>query len=386
LVKHLLRFLTALTLIAALILGHMHKEKEKKSLLLNKVPPTTSLHEIQPLPMILVGDNPQEEGFSGYYILTEAQGWGGPLDLATIVDEHGEIKNILVLSHRETLSFFYRLQKKDYFQQFIGKHVSDPLIPDRDIDTISQATVSSKAIAEAVRRGSHTLGREILGLEITEEKTGWNFGRDEILLLLLIGAALTGLIWIKLPLFRYAVMLASFIFLGFMQNASLSIAHIGALLLGYFPSIREYPFWWILLGSSVLLPLLLRRNLYCHSLCPFGNLQELNTKISGINLPVGKRINRGGRYISYALTWLALAVIFYKTNPALGAYEPFPTLFGLDGIEIQWFVLSSAIFGSFFLSRFFCRFFCPAGVVLNLLVKFRCAVDKLLKAKRPCPE
>jgi polyferredoxin len=278
------------------------------------------------------------------------------------------------------------LEKKDFFQQFIGKHIADPLLAERDIDTVSQATVSSKAIAQAVRQGSHTLGREIFNLEITEEKPSWDFGQDEIILLLLIAAALAGLLYVKARLFRYAIMLISFIFLGFIQNASLSIAHFGALLLGYFPSLREYSFWWIVLGAAILTPLVLRRNLYCHSLCPFGNLQELNTKISGINLPLGKSLNLAGRYLSYGLTWFALGIILYRTNPALGAYEPFPTFFGLDGIEIQWFVLSSAIFGSFFLGRFFCRFFCPVGVVLNLLVKFRCSLDKLFKAKTSCPE
>lgn len=384
--KQLLRLLTAITLTAALILGYLQKGKAQKSLLLEKVPPATQFREIKPLPLLLRGINPAEEMYDGYYILTEARGWGGPLDLATIVDDEGKIRNILVLSHRETVSFFYRLEKKEYFQQFLGKHIADPFLPDRDIDTVTQATVSSKAVAQAVRLGSHILGREIFGLEITEEKSGWSFGGDEILLLLLIAAAPASWLVLKHPFFRYAVMLASFIFLGFMRNASLSIAHFGALLLGYFPPIPEYPFWWILLGNALLFPLLLRKNLYCHSLCPFGNLQELNTKITGINLPLGTHVNRGGHYVSYVLTWFALVVIFYKTNPALGAYEPFPTLFGLDGIEVQWFVLSTVIFGSFFLSRFFCRFFCPVGVVLNLLVKVRRAVDRFFRAKASCPE
>lgn len=384
--KHILRLLIALTLIAALVIGYLHKEQEQKTLLQDKTPQGTQFQELKLNPLILAGENPQEDIFSGYYVLTEAKGWGGPLNIATIVDEQGVIKKILILSHRETLSFFYRLEKKDFFQQFIGKTISEPFLPNRDIDTVTQATVSSKAFAQAVRRGSHTLGREFFDMQILEEKVGWNFGREEILLLLLIGSSLIGLLWLKARIFHYAVMLASFIFLGFMLNASLSIAHFGALLLGYFPSFREYPFWWILLGGAILVPLVFRRNVYCHSLCPFGNLQELNTKISGINLPLGKHINKAGRYLSYTLTWFALVFIFYKTNPALGAYEPFPTLFGLEGIEVQWFVLSTVIFGSFFLSRFFCRFFCPVGVVLNILVKFRCSLDKFFKAKTSCPE
>lgn len=384
--KHLPKLLIALTLFAALVLGYLQKERELQTLLEDQVPPETQFQEVQLNPQILLGTHPNLDTYSGYYILNQAKGWGGPLHVATIVDEQGVVKNILILSHRETLSFFYRLEKKDFFQQFYGKGVSEPFLPDKDIDTITQATVSSKAFAQAVRNGSHTLGRDIFDLQIKEEKTGWSFGWNEIALLVLLGTALVGMLWIKAQVLRYAVMLASFAFLGFAQNSSLSIANFGALLLGYFPSIREYPIWWILITGAILAPLVFRKNLYCFSLCPFGNLQELNSKISGINLPVGKYINKGGRYLSFALAWFALLVIFYKTNPTVGAYEPFSTLFGLDGIEVQWFVLSATIFGSFFLSRFFCRFFCPVGVVLNLLVKVRCSFDKLFKAKTSCPE
>jgi len=384
--KSILKILAVLTLIAAFFLGLQRTEQEQLSRLRDHVPPDTRFQELRAQPLILSGENPDLKDFTGYYILTRANGWGGPLHIALIVDDRGVIKNILTLSHRETPSFFHRLERKKFFDQFKGKKIDSPLSPGDDIDTVTRATVSSRAFTRAVREGGHDLGRLIFDLRIPERKAGWNLGGREIFLLALIGAALAGLLRIKSRIWRWGVMAVAVVFLGFTRNASLSISHFGALGLGYLPSVRENPFWWILLGAAVLAPLALRRNLYCRFLCPFGNIQELNSKISGVNLPLGKTISRIGRALPYGLTWLALIIILYTATPALGAYEPFPTFFGLDGTDVQWYILAAVIIGSFFLSRFFCRFFCPVGVILNLLVRFRRRLDKLLKVQSSCPK
>jgi NosR/NirI family nitrous oxide reductase transcriptional regulator len=326
-------------------------------------------------PVLQTGPGTPEE-FSGYFIISRAQGWGGPLQLAVQSDSQGTIRRIWVLDHNETLPFYYRLGKKGFFQQFESKHISDPLLPGEDIDSVTQATVSSEAFSKAVREGSHYLGREIFHLRIEEtRKTAWSFGWEEVFLLALwAAAAFTSRM--RRPVLRYLVMGASFVFLGFYLNSSLSIAHFSALLLGYVPSPVLQPFWWLLVAGALLTPFIFRRNLYCQVLCPFGSLQEANSKISGINLTLSKTLLRAARSLPYILTWLALILVFVRSNPALGAYEPFPTLFGLEGIEIQWLILPAVIFGSFFFTRFFCRFFCPVGAILGLVVKARCRLDR----------
>lgn len=374
-----------LSLVAAYIIGHIQQDKEVFAMVTQAVPTGTSFQKISDNPFLLEGQNPEDPSFTGLYIVNKAKGWGGPLLTATIIDEEGILKQVIVLDHKETLSFFYRLQRKDFFKQFPGKKVSDPFIPGEHIDTVSQATVSSKAFIQAAREGSHFVGRDIFKLTIPEHIPSWNLGIQEVLLVLLFaGLALS--LTAKIRILRYLSMLGAFILVGFLWNGSLSIAHFGTLFLGYLPSMRENLFWWLLVCGAILTAVWLRRNLYCYGLCPFGNLQEFNTKISGINLPLGQSIVKGGKVMSYSLTWLALIIIFLRANPTIGAYEPFATLFGLEGMEIQWFILAIVLFGSFIISRFFCRFFCPVGVILGIAIRVRCRVDQALKKETSCQD
>ncbi len=379
------KLLALLSLAAAYFGGISGRNREILPLLIDQIPETAHFVKINEHPLLLKADSAPGSNSSGYYTVSRVQGWGGPLLLAVAIDPSGTIRRVQVLDHNETLSFYYRLEKREFFKQFLSKHVSAPIMPGEDIDTVTQATVSSEAFAKAVRMGSHWIGREAFNLNIPGETPQWNFGWPEGLLILLFAAAgfslRTSRRWV-----RGLIMTTAFLVLGFQLNVSLSIAHYGALLLGYVPQIMQNALWWLLVMGALLSVVSLKRNLYCHALCPFGNLQELNAKISGINLPLAKGLVRAARALPYVLTWLALMIIFFKSNPAGGAFEPFSTLFGFEGIEIQWFILPAVIVGSFFITRFFCRFFCPVGTLLNLVLRARCQWFKSKKGLPGCPE
>jgi Na+-translocating ferredoxin:NAD+ oxidoreductase RnfG subunit len=375
--KNIMRALAFLSLAAAYVIGYINTDHKTLRILEEKISAGRELIKIGDNPLIYETQALGKDSFSGYYVITGTQGWGGPLQIATAINRQGAVYEVLVLSHKETPSFFNKLQRKEFFEQFKEKNIASPFLPEENIDTITQATISSEAFIKAIRMGSHSTAKKIFNLNVLEKKPEWKFGLNEILLLGLFLVLLTGLI-LKNKLLRYFAMAASFFFLGFYLNSSLSIAHFGSLLLGYFPPVRIHTFWWILVVGTLMTAFLLKRNLYCYGLCPFGNLQELNSRISGINVRLNSRILKITKYMSRFLTWLALILIFLTTKPVLGAYEPFPVLFGLEGIEIQWFILPVVILGSFVFTRFFCRFFCPVGVVLNLTIKGRRKLDKFV--------
>lgn len=366
----LLTLLATVSLVAAYMIGSIQKRRASQTILMDNLPTEVKLTKKSDQPQIFAAQPQAEDQVTGYYVITRANGWGGPLLIATFIDTSGSIRNILVLSHKETPSFYYKLQKKDFFTQFEEKTVSAPLLPNADVDIITQATVSSRAFTQAIRRGSHAVGKKIFNLKITEKQAEVIFGLNEVLLLALIG--LLALAMFKnLKIHRYLGMLGAFIFLGFYLNSSLSIAHFAALLLGYFPSFRTQLLWWILVAAVLFFVLIWKKNIYCYGLCPFGNLQELNSMISGINLKLDPKLYKLVKAIPYILTWVAFMIIFLFSTPVLGAYEPFSTLFGLQGIEIQWLILPLVILGSFVITRFFCRFFCPVGIILKVLINIR---------------
>lgn len=90
----------------------------------------------------------------GYAFVGEANGYGGAVRvLVGVAEETNEIVGLTILSHAETPGLGSRIEEEAFRSQFIGKSVQDPIALGTDIDSISGATVSSRAVSEAVRRG-----------------------------------------------------------------------------------------------------------------------------------------------------------------------------------------------------------------------------------------
>lgn len=90
----------------------------------------------------------------GYAFIGEGNGYGGTIRVLVGVDEvTDEILNIKIIDHTETPGLGDRIEAESFRSQFVGKTVDDPIKLGEDIDLISGATVSSRAVTEAIRRG-----------------------------------------------------------------------------------------------------------------------------------------------------------------------------------------------------------------------------------------
>lgn len=311
-----------------------------------------------------------EAGGKRFLVVKREQGWGGPMDLAIQVDADGQLERLTILRHCETPSFLNRLFRDKFFAQFLEKSIASLFRPAVDIDTVSGATVSSKAIARAVQNGAHGIGRNYFGMKIVDLPPQAAYGFQEIaascLLLVVFFAA-----WLKMVKIRRVCLAAGLVVLGFIAAFPLSITHISSLFLGRLPPFDSHLMTWILVGGAALLILVFGKNLYCSWICPFGALQELLAAISGLQLRVHPAVQRWARLIPGLLTWAALMVVFIYRNPARGNYEPFGAMFGFEGHGLVWLLLPQVIIVSFFIPRFWCRFFCPAGYLLARGVSVR---------------
>jgi len=122
------------------------------------------------------------------------------------------------------------------------------------------------------------------------------------------------------------------------------------------------------------------KNFYCHYMCPFGAVQELQNKLAGLpQLKVYGRAREYGTYMPPVLAFIAIILALITDNPSAVNYEPFSLIFGRTGVEIQWIMLPLTLFFAFFSFRFYCRFACPVGYLLSLMVRLRTKVVSLWK-------
>jgi hypothetical protein len=322
----------------------------------------------------LVYKNNYTEAFRGKDLvglisLDNAKGYGGPMEVAVLIDSTNRIRYIEMVLDRETVAYISKLRRSKYFDQFTGKYINDAFIYGQDINVVSGATLSSVAITEAVRNSVHTIARE-KKLEIQPVLIKWQFGYKEIMVIIIFIIGVISII-AKKKRIRYLSLFCSFIIIGFLLNESLSITHFGRVLLGFIPDFKKHFIWWLLMGGTLCTIVGLGRNVYCHALCPFSATQIMLHKISGLNFRIPHSLYRVIRYTPGFLLWLCILIILISRNPTLASFEPFAMFFSLNGIGIQWYILPASLIGSLFVSNFFCNLFCPVGAGFRFLLSIR---------------
>jgi len=317
----------------------------------------------------------------GYLDRQDAIGYAGPIDLIVLIDKDGKLKDITVVNHTETPSFFSKVMGDGFLKQFKDKEANSPFELGKDIDKVTRATYTSLGITEAVRKASYHIATTQLDM-VVPETDGSKLPLEDYLMLALLLAVLvfSKLKWHKM---RNLTFLAGFLLIGYWQKSLLTLGNFSSLLSWNIPW-QNLSFWLILLVGTLLLILFTGRNLYCYWICPYGALSELLGafgKFGRMNYkPCQRSVNRF-KNLRLCLAWAALVFAFFMKNPSISSYEIFAPLFAREGSTIQWLLLPIMLFTSVFIFRFWCRFFCPVGGILDQLVKWRRSGKEWIKAK-----
>lgn len=306
----------------------------------------------------------QDGSVSAYLGIESNIGYGGPLLVGTVLSPEGAVKAIVILEHKETPSYIHKITKAGFFRQFDKKQAGDSLAFNYDVDGVSGATLSTRAIASSVQSVAHTIAQAELKITPKKAEVKWSIGIQEIVIALLFLLSYCMPKFKQLAKYRFPFLLLSVVILGFWLNRSLSMGQISALFLGYFPVPGENLLWYIVLIGAFAPALFTGKNLYCTYVCPFCGLQETTHKISRINLALGKYMKwiRLGKEV---ILFLVLFLAFLALNPSVSSFEPFGTIFGLNGSSYQWYLLFVILLSSFFIRRFWCHAFCPVGTILD---------------------
>ena len=98
----------------------------------------------------------------GHVVVNVAKGYGGDMSVMTGVDADGKVTGINVLSHSETAGLGAKATEDSFRDRFVGLiqgiTVSKDKAGDNSIDAITGATITSRAVVEAVNAAIEAAG------------------------------------------------------------------------------------------------------------------------------------------------------------------------------------------------------------------------------------
>ena len=306
----------------------------------------------------------------------DVQGYGGPVPLKIHIKD-GRVAAVEAEPNAESPDFFNRA--KTLLNHWQGKSVDEALA--EEVDAVSGATFSSKAIIANMQRGlayakQHGQWGEdgSVGAFGTSASPieGGSAGALETsappivaLIVVLLGAVV--------PLFYnnrrlHLVQLAvNVVVLGlwtgtfvsytlFLRvfSGGVSLSAIGAL---------AAPL--LMLIVALIYPLAGRSGHYCANVCPFGSAQELAGKLSRRKLRITPRVLKLLSVLRNLLWGVLMALLLTGTCTAWIDYELF-TAFLYSSASV-WVTVLAALFLvlSVWVPRPYCRFVCPTGALIK---------------------
>jgi hypothetical protein len=364
----------ALCIIAgAWILGKNRTERDLLPLIKGTLP---EAGYFEPLPggSYTAWDGENRTQLMGYVATGAAQGYGGELRTAVALDTQGIIIGLTVIDHGETPPFFHRVLRRGFTENIRGKKYNDTFTLGQDVEGVTGATYTCRAISESVRRTSRKIASRNLGADIPPEPTPpIRFGIPEISLIALFILGFFG----RLPRFKYkktarwVSMLTGLVVLGFIFNKPLTLTIINNFLLGFFPYWRLDLYWIILLLGIFFVVTADNKNPYCEWFCPFGAAQECLGIIGGAQFKISERFRPFFRWFQRALALTAVSVALIYRNPSISSYEVFGAFFRLIGADYQFALLGVVLVAALFIRRPWCGYLCPLRPVTDFLRHMR---------------
>jgi len=308
-----------------------------------------------------------------------AMGYGGQVRTAVSISDSGEILQIKVISHKETPSYMQKVIKSRFPEKLLHKKYNDVFQLNKNLDGVSGATYTSRAIATGAGRAAGKFAARILGKEIQPEiKPVFSIGLIDIVLLILLVLG----IFARRPGFRHTKpirwlsLLTGIVVVGFICNKPLVLAHINRILLGYWPQIHTEIYIYILLIGFVLILLFTGKNPYCNWICPFGGVQECIGIIGQAKTRLKLSSFQKVRWITRLLVLTAVIFALVSQNPGRTSYEIFGVFFRLIGETWQFILLGIVIIFSLFIRQPWCRYLCPVKPFEDLIRLIRRLLKK----------
>ncbi|MEE8317593.1 MAG: 4Fe-4S binding protein [Candidatus Omnitrophota bacterium] len=301
-------------------------------------------------------------------IAPEVKGLGGHIEMLVELERAGSIKDIRVLAHSETSQYASGITEPGFLDQFKGRSVRDGFIVGEDIDAVTHATISSKAVARTLETCLQKIDAVKHDREyIREDRQALNLDMDFYITASLITLLLIAF-YLSLNWLRYTGLFISIVYFGFCKANFISMSNLGNIFLWRLPDPGSNIAWYVFIASGLILTFLLG-GFYCSYMCPFGGLQIFLNKIFRSNIDITPALARTLRRIKYFLLWILIILLLVLGNSNIVNYEPFSTVFLRRGSIVAWAIALIILTLSLFHYRPFCSYFCAAGAFLEILTK-----------------
>ena len=306
----------------------------------------------------------------------DVQGYGGPVPLKIHIKD-GRVAAVEAEPNAESPDFFNRA--KELLNHWQNKSVDEALA--EEVDAVSGATFSSKAIIANMQRG----------LAYAKQHGQWgedgSVGALETSAPPIVGGSVGALETSAPPIVALIVVLLGAVVPLFYNNRRLHLVQlaVNVVVLGLWTgTFVSYTLFLRIFAGGVSLsaigalaaPLLMlivaliyplagRSGHYCANICPFGSAQELAGKLSRRKLRITPRVLKLLSVLRNLLWGVLMALLLTGTCTAWVDYELF-TAFLYSSASV-WVIVLAALFLvlSVWVPRPYCRFVCPTGALIK---------------------
>lgn len=298
-------------------------------------------------------------------------GYKGPSDTLVLLDAAGErVRAIALRKSYDTARYVGYMTGDSYYMNLFNGRTMEELaaldFKEAKIEGVSGATETSWALAEGLKRRAAAWQQERSLLPEWWLKARWRWqdtGHAAVLLaaFLMAFTPLRGRPWA-----RHGHHLLLVAYGGFVSGEMLS----QGLLAGWAGAgtpWRSAPGLVLLAAVALLGPVLSKRQLYCHHICPHGAAQQLLAGRLGWRWSPSRRLDALLGRLPFVLLAFVLFAAMLAWPVDLNQLEPFDAyLFRVAG----WGVIALAAGGllwSVFTPLAYCRYGCPTGALFKLL-------------------
>ena len=294
-------------------------------------------------------------------------GYQGPSDTLLAFDTQFKLTGLTIQRSYETKEYVKNVVEDTYFPTlFVDKSLDELAQLDlakAQVEGVSGATMTSMAMARGLVLASQQ------AQQLRPSKTAvWRISSRDVgtILVTLCGLLFAFTHWRGSKYWRWAFQAVLVVYLGFINGDLLSQSLLAGWAQAGLPY-RSSLGMVVLTAAALLVPVVSKKQFYCHQICPFGVVQEWAKQRSPWKKSVPARLSTALKWIPLLLLGWVILVTMRQLPYNLSNIEPFNAfLITVAG----WGTLAIAVVGiiaSFFVPMAYCHYGCPTGALLNFL-------------------